>query len=180
MLLDREFREGNPIELPEAIQILEELDMLLLEDTQEAFYLPAGMIHAAISFTTCSHAGVYVWAINEYLIVQDLVNYHLSLAAEAIATHIPSTVDYLDVFCQDIDSLELRKWEALAFANQNHIHSTAVLEWVECMRAQLRGLIKDRIGADHILPNETVGQSKDGKKRKKSQLDRQNAKCKQT
>jgi len=77
ILLERELREGNPIELPEAIHVLEELDVLLLEDTQEAFYLPAGMIHAVISFMTCSHAGVYVWAINEYLIAQDLVNYHL-------------------------------------------------------------------------------------------------------
>ena len=73
--------------------------MLLLEDIQEAFYLPAGMIHAAISFMTCSHAGVYVWTINEYLIAQDLVNYHLSFATESITTHIPSTVDCLDIFC---------------------------------------------------------------------------------
>ena len=182
ILLERELREGNPIELPEAIHVLEELDVLLLEDTQEAFYLPAGMIHAAISFTTCSHAGVYVWAIDEYLIAQDLVNYHLSFATESIATHIPSTVDCLDVFCRDIDSLELQKWEALAFANQGHIHSTAILEWVKCTRAQLHSLIKDRIGADQVLPDEMVGQSKDGKKRKKSQLDpsRQSTKRKQT
>ena len=116
------------------------------------------------------------WAIDEYLIAQDLINYHLSFAAEPIATHIPSTVDCLDVFCRDIDSLELRKWEALAFANQDHIHLTAILEWVRCARAQLHGLIKDRIGADQVLLDETVGQSKDGKKRKKSQSDRQNTK----
>ena len=91
ILLERELREGNLIELPEAIHVLEELDVLLLEDMQEAFYLPAGMIHAVISFTTCSHAGVYVWAIDKYLIAQDLVNYHLSFATESIATHIPST-----------------------------------------------------------------------------------------
>ena len=60
ILLEHELREGNLIELPEAIRVLEELDVLLLEDTQEAFYLPAGMIHAAMSFTTCSHAEVYV------------------------------------------------------------------------------------------------------------------------
>ena len=47
-------------------------------------------------FIKTDDAGVYVWAIDEYLIAQDLINYHLSFAAEPIATHIPSTVDCLD------------------------------------------------------------------------------------
>jgi hypothetical protein len=69
MLLDHELRDGNPLELPEAIRVLEKLDVLFFENMQEAFYLPARMIHAVISFTTCSYASFYVWALNKYPIV---------------------------------------------------------------------------------------------------------------
>ena len=181
MLLDRELRDGNPLELPEAIGVLEGLDVLLLEDMQEAFYLPAGIIHAAISFTTCSHAGVYIWALDEYPIAWELIDYHLAFSAEPIAGLIPSMVDYLDVFCRDIDVQELQMWEALASVNHHCDHAMEILEWINHTREQLHGLIKTRLGIDQVLPNKTVGQS-GSKKRKNAQLDggRKGSKHRQT
>ena len=106
-LLDRELREGRLVELQEVIEILEGLELILLDETQCSFYLPPSMIHATISFTTCSHAGMYLWALDEFSIAHDLMEYHLVFAAESNANLILGTNAYLDHFCRTIDDQEL-------------------------------------------------------------------------
>ena len=165
-LLNHELRDGNPIELLESIDVLEGLELILLNKTQEAFYLPGGMIHAAISFSTCCHAGVYLWALDEYPIAHNLVNYHLSFSAEPITGLLPSMVEYLNIFCHDFDGLELWYWDALAQANHPHKKFPDILEWIKHTREQLHSYVKIHLPAAQDLEEETMGQMRKGKKRK--------------
>jgi hypothetical protein len=168
LLHDRELREGRPVELQEAIGILEGLELILLDEIQCSFYLPPGMIHTAISFTTCCHAGVYVWALDDFPIARNLMEYHLSFAAESNANLIQATNTYLDDFCLTIDNQELVKWSTLASDNIQDDISTEIIEWIKRTRAQLCRLIKIR-NLSHLVPrDETFEKEKEVKKRKKS------------
>jgi len=175
ILLDRELRHGNPMETAEAIEVLEGLELYLLDETQEAFYLPGGTIHAVISLTTCCHAGLYLWAFDEYLVMRELVKYHLSFAMEPTANQFPSTVDYFDFFCRDFDGLELGKWEALALSNPHHGHNSDVLEWVKDTREQLKFLFKSRVPTGTTITDETAGDA-GGKKRKNQSMGKKDSK----
>jgi len=166
MLLDRELRDGNPIETVEAIEVLEGLEVFLLDETQEAFYLPSGMIHAAISLSTCCHAGLYVWALDEFPLARDLVEYHVSISTEPIAEQTPNTVDFLDVFCRDFDGQELGKWETLASANAQDDHHSDILEWVRQTREKLGSLLKSRMDTGTVHMDEMAENGGGGKKRK--------------
>ena len=118
-----------------AIKEFENLEILLVED-RKRFIMPAGMIHAVITFTTSCHTGFKLWGFDDFDIARRLVDIHFEVWENQSQLDNTQVGHYNDIFGH-LEKTELPKWGELCRKNVGDERSQEVLSWIKEWKVKL-------------------------------------------
>ena len=138
--LDIYFREhfsGTiPISTEVAIDRLEGLELLLLDDEQTRFILPAGTIHAVLTFTKSCHTGLKLWRIGDLDVARKMFKIQSETYEEELDEDM--FVHYQDHF-KNLKK-ELKGWDELQKKSKNKEVNKEIRQWIALVKKYLKTL----------------------------------------
>lgn len=119
-----------------AIEEFESIEILLVQD-REIFVMPAGMIHAVITFNTSCHSGFKLWGFEDFGTARDLFNIHFEMW-KGQSKLDQTQIDHYKETLGHLETTELRKWDELCQKNVGDERSQNVLSWIKECKAKLQ------------------------------------------
>jgi hypothetical protein len=118
----------------DAIDILEDMELLLLDDDQMCFTLPGGTIHAVLTFTTSCHTGLKLWRVEDLEVAKEMTKIQ-SENMDQRATLDQSTFDSCRKYFMDLKG-ELENWGELG--RKNGENNEKICQWILDSEEKLR------------------------------------------
>lgn len=138
--LDIYFREHCsgliPLPTEDAIDRLEGLELLLLDDEQTRFILPGGTIHAVLTFTKSCHTGLKLWRIGDLEAARNMYKIQSKNMDEEDLDD-----NMFEYYCKylNVDLIEeLKKWDELRKKNKNEEVKEEIRQWICLVKHYLK------------------------------------------
>ncbi len=110
----------------DAIDILEDMELLLLDDKQTCFTLPGGTIHAVLTFTASCHTGLKLWRMEDLEVAKEMTKIQ-SENMDQRATLDQSTFGSCQEYFEDLKG-ELENWGELGMKNGEN--NEKIRQWI--------------------------------------------------
>ena len=110
----------------DAIDTLEDMELLLLDNHQMCFTLPAGTIHAVLTFTVSCHTGLKLWRVEDVEIAKEMTKIQ-SEHMDQRATLDQSTFESCQKYFVDLKG-ELENWRELG--RKNGEQNEKIYRWI--------------------------------------------------
>ena len=141
--LDIYFREHlsglTPISTEDAIDRLEGLELLLLDDEQTRFILPGGTIHAVLTFNESCHTGLKVWRTGDFDVARKMYKIHSETMDNE---ELDDTMfDHYQKYYKDLKE-ELKKWDELRQKSKNKEVNKEIRQWISLVKSSLKARSK--------------------------------------
>lgn len=125
----RKYHSGyDTFSTEDAIDQLQDMELLLLDRDQTCFTLPGGTIHAVLTHTPSCHAGLKLWRMEDFKVAKMMYKIQSDIMDQPEKLD-QATFKFLQDYFRDLKG-ELKKWDELRLNLDNGKVNDEIQQWI--------------------------------------------------